>query len=120
MSMAASLGSRSSFSGASMMERKAQAETAMRARGSVGNKTCGVCEFATGSSFVVTGPSNSSVADSVPRKCRLFTEITSLGQKECPDCRAVGKRFIDETSYFFGSELPRGAAILRIARKIDV
>src|SRR5882724_3445275 len=74
MSMAVSLGSRSSFSGASMIERNAQAEIAIRARGSAGKLMRGVCGAA---NTFLNGPASTSAAQTTeipPMKSRRLVE----------------------------------------------
>src|SRR5690242_16196968 len=74
MSMAGSLGSRSSFSGASMMERNAQTEIAMRARGSVGNLMCGDCGAARTEAKLSAKSSAAHAAARVPTKVRRLMD----------------------------------------------
>src|SRR5438132_8340285 len=89
MSMAVSLGSRSSFSGASMMERNVQAETAMRGRGSVGNLTWGDCDAA---KALENPPRNTSAAhavDKAPIKVRRLMDTGNPPNYRKEDTRLI-------------------------------
>src|SRR5579859_2899664 len=91
MSMAGSFGSRSSFSGASMMERKAQAEMAKRERGSFGNLIRGDCGAA---STLANPPANASAAHAAamaPTKRLLSIDTVNPPNEQSEDIRFSGR-----------------------------
>src|SRR5579871_102793 len=91
MSMAGSLGSRSSFSGASIMERNAQAEMAKRERGSFGNLIRGDCGAA---STLANPPANASAAHAAamaPTKRLLSIDTVNPPNERSEDIRFSGR-----------------------------
>src|SRR5438128_534511 len=90
MPMAVSLGSRSSFGGASMMERNAHAEIAMRARGTAGKLMRGDCDAAKASENPPNNTSAAHAVDKAPIKVRRLMDKRIL---------RIARRIYDSSDY---------------------